>query len=137
MSTATGGDITEVTYNHPTLGSGILYVKASADNTYDLGGVRGDDDDASIDGAGGNIRKLNMKRWSVELAEVSADMNSRKDIEAVVAMAASPVEASFTFSHINGTVYGGVGAPVGDLKLNVNAATFPLKLAGGGGLKAI
>jgi len=134
---ATGGDIREVTYNHPTLGSGILHVKGSTDNNYDLGGLRGDDDDDSVTGAGTNIRKLNQKRWYVELAEVEWDMNNGNQLELMKALAADPVEATWTFDHINSTIYGGIGSPVGDLKGNTNAATFPLKISGGGGLKKI
>lgn len=134
---ATGGNITEITFNHPTLGNGILTVKANTDNIYDLGGVRGDDDDDSIDGSGTVIRKLNQKRWFVNLPEVAWDMNNKEDLEKITAMAGSPVEATWVFSHINGTSYGGTGSPVGDLGGNTNAATFPLKISGGGGLKKI
>lgn len=131
-----GGDIQEITYNHPSLGNGILYAKANEDATYDLGGLRGNDDDSMVDGSGGKIRQLNRVGWSFETT-ISWDMNSRKDLELLTALAADPVEADWTISHINGTIYGGKGSPVGDMKGNANSATFSLKLAGGGKLKAI
>ncbi len=136
MSSSVGGDIREITFNHPTLGNGIIYAKSAEDSTYDLGGLRGNDDDNMLDGAGNNIRQLNMARWSFETT-IAWDMNNRKDLEKLVALAGDPVEADWTISHINGTIYGGKGSPVGDMKGNGNAATFSLKIAGGGGLKAI
>ena len=32
-----GGDIVELTFNHPTLGSGIIFPKSAEDSTFDLG----------------------------------------------------------------------------------------------------
>jgi len=133
---AIGGDILEVTYNHPTLGSGTIFPKAAEDSTLDLGGFRGNDDANMIDGSGGTIRQLNRARWSAEVT-VAWDMNSRTELEKLTALAGDPVEADWTFSHINGTVYGGTGAPVGDMQGNGNAATFTLKVSGGGKLKKI
>lgn len=131
-----GGDILEITCNHPTLGSKVIFAKANEDSNFDLGGFRGDDDADMITGSGEVIRKLNNKRWSFEVV-VAWDMNNRQDLEAVVALAGDPVEGDWTFQHINGTVYGGTGAPVGDYAGNGNAATFTLKVSGGGKLKKI
>lgn len=133
---AVGGDITEITYNHPTLGTGVIYPKASEDSTYDLGGFVSNDEANAIDGSGTMIDKMNRKRWFFQVA-VSWDMNSRKELEKLVALASDPTAADWTFTHINGTVYGGNGKPVGDLSGNGNAATFPLKVSGGGILKSI
>ena len=47
-----GGDILEITFNHPTLGSGIIFPKAAEDSTFDLGGFRSNDDAAGVDGSG-------------------------------------------------------------------------------------
>lgn len=125
-----GGDITEITWNHPTLGSGVLRVKASEDNTYDLGGVRGNDDDSQVTGVGDKIRQLNTKGWNVSVT-CAWDMNTNLDLEKMNELAADPVEADWTITSINGSIYGGKGSPVGDLAGNVNNATFPLKIAGG------
>ena len=57
------------------------------------------------------------------------------DLEKITALAGSPVDATYTVSHINGSIYSGTGRPVGDVAGNGNASTFPLKLAGGGILK--
>jgi hypothetical protein len=133
---AVGGDIIEITYNHPTLGSGVIYPKASEDSTYDLGGFRSNDEASGIDGGGNMIDQINRVRWSFEVA-VSWDMNIREDLDRLVELAGSPVQADWTFTHINGTVFGGTGKPVGDMQGNGNQATFALKVSGGGKLKKI
>lgn len=133
---AIGGDILELAYNHATLGSGVIFPKAGEDGTLDLGGFRSDDSDDMIDGSGNFIDKLNRKRWSAEMT-VAWDNNTRQELEAVVALAASPVLATWTISLVSGAVYKGLGKPVGDLKGNSNNATFPFKIAGGSTLKKI
>lgn len=133
---AVGGDIIEITYNHPNLGSGVIYPKSGEDSTFDLGGFRNNDEASGIDGGGRTIRQLNRVRWSVEQT-VAWSMNEGLELEKISEMAGDPVEAEWTFTHINGTVYGATGAPVGDHQGNGNAATFTLKISGGGKLKKI
>jgi hypothetical protein len=131
---ATGGDIIEITFNHPSIGSGTLFPKAGEDSTYNTGGFRSADDDNMIDGAGNMIDKMNRTRWSFE-ALLSWDANIAQDLEKVVLLASDPVLADWTFTNINGTIYKGKGKPVGDVKGNGNASTFQLKVAGSGVLK--
>jgi len=126
---AIGGDITEVTVNHPTLGSKVFFPKANEGNTYDVGGIRTEDDADSVDGSGQAIWKKNRKMGFFEVV-LSNDQNTRQDAEFVARLAADPVQADWTFSIINGTVYGGKGIPVGDIQPNLNDATFTLKVAG-------
>lgn len=131
-----GGDITEIQFNHPTIGTGFLFPKASEDSMFDLGGFRTNDDSDNVDGSGRTIRKLNRTRWSFTVL-VAWDMNVAKDLEKVMQMAGDPVEAVWTISHVNGSVYQGTGSPVGDYDGNGNAATFPLNVSGGGRLRKI
>lgn len=133
---AVGGDIIEITFNHPTIGSGVILPKSNEDSTYDLGGFRSNDDANMIAGNGEMIDQMNRVRWSLE-AVIAWDMNVRGDLEKLVELAASPVEADWTITNINGTVYGAAGKPVGDLQGNGNAATFTLKVSGGQKLKKI
>lgn len=132
----TGGDIIEITYNHPTVGAGVLYPKAGEDSTWDLGGIRSADEANGIDGGGRNIDQMTRVRWFVE-STVSWDMNDTKELEKLNAMAGDPTPADWTLSHINGTIYKGKGKPVGDIQGNGNAATIPLKVSGGGKLQTI
>lgn len=131
-----GGDIIEITYNHPTLGSGVIYPKSAEDSTFDPGGFRSADDANMVDGGGRMIDQMNRVRWSLEQT-IAWDMNEAQELEKLADVAASPVQAQWTISHINGSVYSGKGKPVGDLQGNMNAATFPLKLQGGGEAKKI
>lgn len=127
---AVGGDIIEITYNHPSLGSGTLFPKSSDASSYDLGGFRSKDEAAAIDGSGAMIDTMNQVRGYFE-STVSNDMNGSKELEKVSALAAHPVPATWTFSVINGITYSGTGKPVGDLTGDVDKATFKLKVAGG------
>jgi len=128
---AVGGDIIEITWNHPTLGTGTWYPKAAEDNTFDQGGYRSTDDANMIDGGGNMIDQINRVRWSFE-GTIAWEMNIADTLGDARKLAASPVQADYTFTHINGTVWSGKGKPVGDLQGNGNAATFPVKISGGG-----
>lgn len=131
-----GGDILEVKYNHPSLGSGTFYPKAAEDSTFDTGGLRTNDDANQITGAGQAIRQMNNTRWRLETT-LAADQNTAQDLQKLAALAGHPDEATWTISHSNGTTWKGKGFPVGDVQYNGNAATMPLILAGGGGMAQI
>jgi hypothetical protein len=131
-----GGDIIEVTCNHPTLGAFVYFPKSAEDSTYDLGGYRATDDANMVDGGGNMIDQLNRARWSFEVP-LSMDMITEETMESLVSMAGSTELGEWTFTNINGTVYQGTGKPVGDLQGNGNASTIPLKVSGGGRLRKI
>lgn len=126
---AVGGDIVEVTYNHPTLESGTFFPKAGEDSTYDLGGIKTTDDANMIDGGGNPIWQMTRAMGFFECV-IANDQNTRKDLEKLAALSASREPAEWTFAVINGAVYRGVGKPVGDIQGNINAATMTLKVAG-------
>lgn len=125
----TGGDVVEITFNHPTIGSGTIFAKSGEDNTYDPGGFRSADDAAMITGAGEMIDTMSRVRPFFEVV-VANDMNTREDLEKVAALASSPTPAQWTFSIVNGVSFGMEGKPVGDIQGNITKATFTLKVAG-------
>jgi len=127
---AVHGDITEVTYNHPTIGSGVFYPKAAEGNTFDPGGFRTSDDANGMAGDGSLIVTKNRTRAFFEVT-IENDMNIRNDVEVVKALAADSVPAEYTISIINGTVWAGSGFPVGDIAPDVNAGTMTLKITSG------
>lgn len=127
----TGGDIKEISISHPNFGTVTLKPKANEGNTYNIGGYRSNDEANGITGDGTAIRVINNTRWSVE-AVIANDMNINQEYEKVCGMAGDPQEGTYTFTHINGTVYRGTGFPVGEMPLNVNDSTFTLKATGGG-----
>lgn len=132
----TGGDLIEATYNHPTEGSGTIYLKGGEDIQVDYGGYVADDDDAAVTGDGQMIDKLNRKRWSVSTT-VAWDMTDRDELDRLQRLQNSPVLADWTFAHINSAIWVGKGKPVGDIKGAGQDATIPLKVAGGGVLGKI
>lgn len=131
-----GGDVLEITFNHPTLGDGTFYLKSGEDVSYDLGGFRSEDEMGAVAGNGEMIDKLNRKRWMIE-APVAWDMNGNDELQILSNLAADPEPATFTISHINGDVRKGKGKPVGDLPGEGQSSTIPVKLSGGGTLKKI
>jgi hypothetical protein len=131
-----GGQLTEITWSHPTLGTGTISPKSSEDSTLDTGGIRSDDETNGIAGDGSAIRKMNIARWSVDTM-VANDSNVGKQLEKLSALAGNPAEATFRFTHINGSVYSGSGFPVGDVQANMGSATIKIKFAGSNTLKKI
>ena len=133
---AVSGDIIEITYNHPTLGSGTFFPKAGEGNTYDPGGIRTADDAAMIAGDGSPIWQKNRTRGSFEVV-IENDQNVRNDAQKISDLMASNEPADWTFEVINGTVWCGSGMPVGDIQPDINAGTMTLKVAGGGFKKIV
>lgn len=133
---AVGGDVTEVKWSHPTLGSGVLYPKAGETSSFDPGGFRSNDDAQGIDGSGAMIKQLTRARWSLDLV-IAWDNNIRQELETLNNISGQPVDATFTVSHVSGAVYKGLGTVVGDVKGDGLAATIPIKFAGGNKLDKI
>ncbi len=125
----TGGDILEITCNHPTLGSKTLFPKSGEASSFDLGGFRSKDDANGIAGDGSMIDIMTQVRGGFE-AVVANDMNVNNELEFVSAVAADPIAATWVFTVINGISYTGSGKPVGDLTGDVDKATFKLKVSG-------
>jgi len=132
---ASGGVITEITCNHPTLGSATIYAKGSEDSTYDLGGIRNNDDANMIDGAGNSIYSMNPVRPSFEVV-IAWDFDA-DTLGFVTACGGSATEGTWTFTNVNGYIYKIVGKPVGDIQGNGNAATLTLKIQGSGVMQII
>ncbi len=126
-----GGDITELTFNHPTVGTGVLFVKSDEDSELDLGGYRSADEEKSIDTGGNMIDVMTLSRWSATFV-VAGDLTTREDLEKLTSLTSDPVLATWTITHISGAIYQGTGKPVGDVKQALKAATIQLKIAGGG-----
>jgi hypothetical protein len=131
---AVGGDIREITYNHPTLGSGVLQAKADEENKYFTGGVTTGSDAAMITGNGTPIWEMTNKRGYFEAVVVN-DMNLGNELEKMIALSGDPIPADWTFTCVNNAVYGGKGKPVGDLEGNIMKASFQLRVEGGKFLK--
>jgi hypothetical protein len=135
---ATGGDILEITYNNPNLGSGVFYPQAGTDSSLNTGGVMNTDDMAMIDGSGAPIRQMTNTRWKFNFTS-SWDMNSTDEVSLLKALAADthPDGTQWTVSIINGTTWAATGFPVGDIEGNTKDATVAVVISGGGKMKKI
>lgn len=133
---AKGGDIREVTFTHPTIGSGAFFPKANEGNKLDPGGIRTSDDASMIDGSGEPIWQMNFVRGGFEIL-IANDMNNRNDIAKVALLAGDPVDSEWTVALLNGTVWSGTGRPVGEISADVNVATLPIKIASGNFTKIV
>jgi hypothetical protein len=131
-----GGDFIEVTFNHPTLGSGTFYPKSGEAGTIDLGGFRSDDEQEGVAGNGQMIDTMKRKRWMFEVV-CAWDMNDDQSTSKLGALAESPVPADWTMTNISGAVFGAKGKPVGDISGDGGASTFTLKISGGGKMRKI
>jgi hypothetical protein len=128
-----GGDIVDISVAHDTVGVFSLRAKSAEDGTRDLGGFRNTDDVNSVDGGGQNIIIKNRFRWMFE-ATISSDDNVAEDMQKIVDVAASPLEANFTFTFASGVTMGATGTFVGDIQDATNTATMTVKMSGAGSL---
>lgn len=131
-----GGDITEITFNHPDLGTGVFYPKSSEDSTYDTGGFRSNDDVNMIQANGDMIDQVNRTRWSFAV-KCGWDMLTNNELETLSALSASINQGTYTFTNINGVIYKGKGKIVGDVQGNGNSSTVDFKASGGGVLQIL
>lgn len=124
-----GGDIKEITFNNPEVGSGVFKPKTAEGNTYDPGGLRNVDDKNSVTADGERIVTKNMTIGFFQVL-IGNDMNVRKDMEKLIALAGTLSKTTWTFTIINGISYRGEGDVVGDLTADIDKATIPLKVSG-------
>ena len=122
------GDITEITFNHPTIGSGRLFPKANESGTIDRGGFRNNDDANQIAGDGQMIIQKNRVRGSFEIP-IAWDMVSADEQQKLVNLANEAEPADWTITSISGAVWAERGIPVGDLQADTNTGIMTLKIA--------
>lgn len=125
------GEIQEVNFNHPTIGSGTFFVVSGETATFDLGGLRSADEESMVTTNGLLIDTKTRKRGFFEVV-IDNDDNVREDNQIINQLAASPVPATWTFSFLNGAVYKGTGFPVGDFQPSVNDGKATLKVGAPG-----
>lgn len=136
MPQYSGGDLIEITCNHPSLGSFTFATKSNESYTLDPGGFRSSDDANMVTGNGSFIDQVNRVRWSFE-GPLMADFISNNEIENLPELASSAELGTWTFTHISGVVWRGKGKFVGDLQVDTNTAQITAKLAGGGKLEKL
>jgi hypothetical protein len=131
-----GGDILEITVNHPVAGEFRFQAKSNESFNLDPGGLRSNDDANSVTGSGEMIDQMNRVRWSME-GPVAVDMTSGNELENLPILAESPQLGTWTITHISGVIWKGLGKIVGDIVVDTNTAQMTLKVAGGSKLEKI
>ncbi len=129
MGNYVGGDIVEITYNHPTIGSGTIFCKSNEDGNLEPGGYRSNDDDNASTGDGKRIDQLNWQVPFFEAPPIAWDMTDFNEQDKLSQLAGDPVNADWTITHISGQIWGGKGKPVGQIPGATNSAQVTLKLA--------
>lgn len=132
-----GGDILEITYNHPTLGVGSLKVKADEDATVNRGGFRTSDDEGMITSDGELILVKTRKPWKYTSGPIAWDMTEKDEQDKLNKLSESNVQAIWTIQHISGAIFKGRGIPVGEQEGSFKNATVGLTLMGSGVLEKI
>lgn len=136
MANYVGGDLVEITCNHPILGNFTFATKSNESYTLDPGGKRSNDDTASVTGNGQMIDQINIKRWVFE-GPIMADFSSGNEIDNLPKLAESPQQATWTFEHTSGIVWKGKGKFVGDIQVDLNTCQLTAKISGGGKLESL
>jgi hypothetical protein len=126
------GDCVEVVCNH--LGNTYRYSpKSNESANVDRGGIRANDDANQVTANGKMMSQLNMVRWMFD-TPVADETGA---VESLELMAGSPSLGTWQFSMISGSIFKGVGRPVGDITVDNNAGTISFKVSGGGKLEKI
>jgi hypothetical protein len=131
----TAGDIQEITYNHPTLGSGTFKPIAGEDFSINLGGRRGLDE-VVLTSDGEAIHKVQNMPWSME-GPVRWAATIGLDMEKLAGLSGDLEDTNWTIQLISGEIYGGIGRPVGDIVGSSKDGQIPLKVVGGNGLRQL
>ena len=131
-----GGDITEVTISHPSLGDFRFATKSDESYNIDFGGFRNADDSAAVTGNGKKIGKKNRVRWSFE-GPLLVDLKNKVDQKNIQDLVNSDEDFTLTITHTSGAIWKGEGEIVGDLVIDSNTAQLPIKISGGGQLETI
>lgn len=123
-----GGDLEQLTCNHPVLGQFTFDPYGGEDSTYTLGGNVSDDDDSKASASGAMIDSMMTKRDSFSC--VISGSPGDKVYENLVSLRSHPKLGVWTATNINGTVYRITGKPVGDIAASGKDSKIEIKLAG-------
>lgn len=136
MPRYSGGDLIEITCNHPTLGNFNFATKSNESYNLDKGGNRSNDDSNMIAGDGTFIDQINKVRWKFE-GPIVVDFSTGIQEDALTDLSESAELGTWTFTHISGTIWRGKGKPVGDLSSDTNTAQIAVVIAGSGKIEKL
>lgn len=127
------GDTLELTINHPTVGSKTFNCKGGEDVQIDFGGYTAE---RMVNGNATGHKSLSAKPWKIEGLSLEAMIGDGYQ-EFLQDVSNDPVDATITYSHINGSVYVGTGSVEADLKGSAKDGYIPCVFSGNGKLEKI
>ena len=113
---------------HTSVGTREFSVQSDQDINLQIGGYI---NEIQINGNGTGHDKMKRVPWMLEGLSVEVNQD-KKDQEFLQDLSNSPVPGTWTWEHINGSIYTMLGKPQGDMKFNSNSGYFPLVIAGTG-----
>lgn len=124
------GDLQELGYSFEG-GSGVLFIKAGEDSTFNPGGFINADDENNVDGSGEPIISKQRRLASLQCT-VSIDETQRDDMEVLRAIQRSNDRtATFTYEELGGALYQINNAFIaGDLEKNITNGTVEVTIHG-------
>ena len=122
------GDILEITFNHKVEGNFSVFCKSNESGTLEKGGLRSNDDENAITGAGTLLDQMNRVVAYFEAPPVDWDMTDTDALEKLSKLAESPFLSDIVISSITGTNWGGRGKPAGAIPGDTNTGLVTLKL---------
>lgn len=129
MASTTHGDIKEITFNHPVIGSGRFRPKSGEGNTYKIGGFQNNDDANAIASDGTLIMSKNRVSGMLEAVVINSTAEGEtSDADTLQQLIDSPEPADWTFTTMADAVFAANGHPVGEITPDLNAGTFTLKI---------
>jgi len=129
-----GGDIEELAFNDPVLGTGFFQPMKDQDNIFIPGGYE-NADDGMVTGNGTLVITKNRNVGSITILLANDTTAATSDVDIAKALQVSANEQTWTVAHSNGTVWRGKGVIVGALEANTNKSTFQIKINSGLGFE--
>jgi hypothetical protein len=128
-----GGDVKQISIDHPELGSRLLTPQSGEDFTIIKGGYQNADTETNVSATGKRIYQKNWIPWSVsgKIVLESGDHDYLQD------MATNPKEAVIGFLYMNGQIRVGKGSVVGGIDGETQTHTMTVKFSGSGKLELI
>ena len=122
------GDTISLGVSHPDFGARELSVQSDQSVVFGKGGYEGE---RQHNGNGTGHKKMKRVGWSLEGLQIDINMKN-KDLEYCQDISNSPVDAVFTWEHIDGYIYTMTGSIEGEVKMDSNTGYLPLALSGNG-----
>jgi len=132
MSFISGADIDSFTVTSPSLGNFRFLPISGESNTFDMGGLR-NQDNGTVAAGGKRVQSKYRVPGIFEFAAVGDDPINLNEYQTACNLAGANEEQTWNIILLNGSQWTGTGAIEGDIKLDPLKATFSFKVVCGQG----